>query len=1070
MAFQQPYVPIIKKRGFCPNPVAGNIPMFANGKLNPKVIGTRLYEEFWDEQFDRCINGYTTAGLFIPGRYYFYLNFQLLNGVLGPMYPMYVDLDLEYFRLIDWVKERKKLGVVIPKARRKGLSEDASTVLGHGLRFIEGYRGAVTAGIETYTFGLKNKFGFAQSHFIDEMRLNVLVDNDKSHNIGYERKDPIGGFVDDGYGGRISFETMYDKATKLEGEYFHDVICEESGHYKLLAEVVSSIKPALQFGDENIGTMYIYGCVCAGTKVWDNAGNLINIEDVNPKNGILGFNGTGISKEKITYWQPPKEKPCYRITTFSGRVLECSEDHPILWSNKGYMRGPHKSKIKATKFVETKDLKINDQVAVIESVPLFGNNSVWEPRLTGWLIGDGSYGFDKTPRLSSCDIEINNVLEKNFDIKVEKSHITKEGKEYRETRIKGICKELRTHGIYGQVKLNKRLPINVHSWNKNDICELLGGLFDTDGHVNEYGNNLETITLTASSPNLLFEVKLLLQKIGIHSNISRIKCNISDDRKDKNDCYRMNISGAKDIVKFSQEIRFSINYKQEKLITISNRMPFRNKRVKKGVKGLRFERIINIEFIGNRPVYNLTAGTTNTYIANGIVTHNTGGNILSNSKAFKEFWDQAENFGLERFWIPGNRKHYPFYGNHINEYYTDKDTGEKIDAIPNLRHLEPHERIGCEDIEAAKIQILAKRVYLSKLPNKKRLKEHNQALPLTIEEAFTSGGSNNFDDEKLYAQLFNIEGNESNYIPVILDYVYEIDEDGIKKRKIPLQVEHRPAKKNDPEGEIIWVYQYPRIDMKDLDIGGIDGYNQDQTQSGNSLGAMAVVRQGNKVNLINEGIHDGEYPVCLYYRRPKRKEIFFDTCLKISIWYNLVKNTMCSAEQDFVIDYFLKNGGSKYLSPRPKSFDSPNNEQSHNIGAKMTSHSKPMILGIVQSMILDYVQYWMFPLLIRDCLAYDEECIGTDWDSVDAIALAKMRIEDMKARPRKNNEEIDKTGDVPEWIFDEKGNAILIETQTKTFKKKIKKEVTEGQGGWTSGNNYDKEFIDDKDYDKQKTL
>lgn len=707
MGFQQPYVPIVKKKGFNPNPVAGNIPMHANGKLNPKVIGTRLYEEFWDEQFYRCINGYETGGIFIPGRYYFYLNFQLLNGVLGPMYPMYVDLDLEYFRLIDWVKERKKLGIVTPKARRKGLSEDASAILSHGLRFIEGYRGAVTAGIETYTFGLKNKFSFAQSHFIDEMRLNVLVDNDKTYHVGYERKDPIGGFVDDGYGGRLSFETMYDKATKLEGEYFHDVICEESGHNKLLGEIVSSIKPALQFGDENIGTFYIYG---------------------------------------------------------------------------------------------------------------------------------------------------------------------------------------------------------------------------------------------------------------------------------------------------------------------------------------------------------------------------SGGNILSNSKAFKEFWDQAENFGLERFWVPGNRKHYPFYGNHINEYYTDKDTGEKIDAIPNLRHLKPYERIGCEDIEAAKAQILSKRVFLSKLPNKKRLKEHNQALPLTIEEAFTSGGSNNFDDEKLYSQLFNIEGNESNYIPVILEFVHEVDADGIRKRKQPLQVEHRPAKKNDPSGEIVWVYQYPRIDMKDLDIGGIDGYNQDQTQSGKSLGAMAVVRQGNKVNLINEGIHSGEYPVCLYYQRPARKEIFFDTCLKISVWYNLVKNTMCSAEQDFVIDYFLKNGGNKFLSPRPRSFDSPNNEQSHNIGAKMTSHSKPMILGIVQSMIIDYVQYWMFPELLRDCLAYDEQYIGTDWDSVDAIALAKMRIEDMKSRPRKNNEEVDDVGDSPEWIFDEKGNAILKDVPEKTRKKQTKKELPESVGGWRAGYTYDEKIYDDNDFYKNKTL
>lgn len=41
------------------------------------------------------------------------------------------------------------------------------------------------------------------------------------------------------------------------------------------------------------------------------------------------------------------------------------------------------------------------------------------------------------------------------------------------------------------------------------------------------------------------------------------------------------------------------------------------------LSGLRFEKIKSIEFIGIKPVYNLTANTTNTYIANNIVTHNT---------------------------------------------------------------------------------------------------------------------------------------------------------------------------------------------------------------------------------------------------------------------------------------------------------------------------------------------------------------------------------------------------------------------------------------------------------------
>ena len=677
--WQKPYAPIIKKRGFCPNPVAGNIPIWADGKNNPKCIETQRYHEFWEEQFHRCVNGYDTAGIHIPGRYYFFLNFVVLKGLKGPMYPFYVDLDLEYYQLLEFVKERQKMGIVAPKARRKGLSELGQTVLSHGLRFIRGYRGAITAGLETYTIGLRKKFNNTQSSIVDELRMNVLEDNEKSYTIGYERKDPIGGYVKEGFGGLLSFETMFDDPTKLEGEYFHDVICEESGQYKKLGEVIESIKPALQFGSQTIGTFLIYG---------------------------------------------------------------------------------------------------------------------------------------------------------------------------------------------------------------------------------------------------------------------------------------------------------------------------------------------------------------------------TGGNILSTCEHFKDLWDNAETYNLEKFWVPGDRKYYPFFGNNISEYEMDPDTGEKIDAIPNLRYLKPWQRIGCEDIKAAEEYILKKRVEYSKLPNKKRLKKHNQSYPLTVDEAFSSGGSNNFDDEKIYARLFDVEGNDTLYKKMVLEWVMERNDDGVMERT--LNVKARPATKNDPKWKHVLVYQQPRTDIKDLDVGGVDSYNQDKSQTSKSLGGMLVMRRGNAINLVGQEIHDAEYPVCIYYDRPPRKEIFYDTCLKISVWYNMIRNTMLSAEYDNIIDHYSKHGGKKYMSPRPKAFDSPKTTQQHKFGAKMNSFSKELALGIAQSWVYDYVQYTVFPALLRDLLAYDEEYIGTDWDIVDALMLAKMRIEDMKTKPRNNYEE-DSYDDEPEWVKDVDGNMILVE---KKSVETIKKNFKEGAQGW----------------------
>ena len=90
----------------------------------------------------------------------------------------------------------------------------------------------------------------------------------------------------------------------------------------------------------------------------------------------------------------------------------------------------------------------------------------------------------------------------------------------------------------------------------------------------------------------------------------------------------------------------------------------------------------------------------------------------------------------------------------------------------------------------------------------------------------------------------------------------------------------------------------------------------------------------------------------------------------------------------------------------------------------MTGLSKDIILGLVQSSVEDYVQFYKFPQLLRSLLAYDEEYIGTDWDDVDALAYAKMRIEDMRTRPRRNDEYyVDETE--PEWVRNEDGAIVL---------------------------------------------
>jgi hypothetical protein len=146
------------------------------------------------------------------------------------------------------------------------------------------------------------------------------------------------------------------------------------------------------------------------------------------------------------------------------------------------------------------------------------------------------------------------------------------------------------------------------------------------------------IDLTSSCFDLLQEIQLLLQKLGIHCNIKEIKAKIEQKSKDKNNWFVLHISSIRDIRLFYEKIHFSIKYKQDRLKILINRIKDKEEKKVKNLNGLRFERVVSVKYVGIKPVYNLTAGTTHTYIANGIITHNTGGKMDKGKGEYEKEW------------------------------------------------------------------------------------------------------------------------------------------------------------------------------------------------------------------------------------------------------------------------------------------------------------------------------------------------------------------------------------------------------------------------------------------------
>jgi len=458
-----------------------------------------------------------------------------------------------------------------------------------------------------------------------------LVDGKRSMEIQLGYEDEYGsrkGLLSSIYG--ISLKDNPDKARGIRGPFIH---YEEDGLFPNLEKAWNVNRKAVEDGGVASGFMLAGGCLTENNMVWDGLGNLTSIKDLNRSNRILGFNQSDniISQEPITYWQPPTNKECVKITTNTGRSIECSLDHPILWSHKSLKKmselpsinGNRKRKsLKKVEFKEAGLIKIGEQLATVNEVPIFSDKEMWEPRLIGWLVGDGSYGFNKTPILSNCEGKINSYLHNQLleEVVTEKTYTTKSGKTYEENRIKGICKKLRKIGIYGQTKNKKTLPINIHSYSYKTITEFIGGFFDADGYVSKEG----VVSLSCAYSNILLEMQLLLQKLGIHGNVNYKNPN-PNNSKSKNGHYELEIKDKDSVLNFKKHIFLFPKEKYTRLNNVTNIYKNKESQNANHLTGMRFERVVSIENIGIKPVYNLTAGKTNTYIGNGIITHNTGG-------------------------------------------------------------------------------------------------------------------------------------------------------------------------------------------------------------------------------------------------------------------------------------------------------------------------------------------------------------------------------------------------------------------------------------------------------------
>ena len=932
--------------------------------------GTSEYMSYWTTEQDRCINGYTADdGDFISGYNYFYLNYCPINRIVNKeingkvksvsevTFPDFWDYDYYYFQTIEQAQEEGKHLCVL-KSRRKGYSYKCAAMLCRNYYLIPNTASYVYASNKQYLTddGVLTK-AWNYMDFIDEHTAwgkKRSVNTQLRRRAGMWVKDEYGNQIEVGYKSEIIGVTLKDNPDVVRGKKANLIMFEEAGSFKELSAAWQIARPSVEIDGKAFGTMIAYGCVCAGSRVWTADGNCVNIEDLNIEDGIVGWDTYQAVPQNISNLNPPASKPCLRITTNSGRTIECSTDHPLLWSTPGKttrVEGSRKDneRKKAWLWHKAELCKVGEQVGIIDEIPIFGRNRMWEPRLVGWLIGDGSYGTDKTPRLSNCDKDILQYVESNFDTRLERQYLTKEGKEYKELRIKGICSKLRELGIYGQTKEKKRLPNNIHTYDWYTLTELIGGLFDTDGYVRVDKDGRVRLILTQCQKEILMQIQEVLLHFGVHASVRHIK---SDNRehysngkliKSKNGEWRLEINDITSVAKFAENISLTVAYKQSALDMIWLFVQGHLAKHRKYVCGIHTEKIVKIEDIGIKPIYNLTAKEQSNYIVNGIVTHNTGGDEESNFFTLKNMFYHPEGYNclaLPNIW---------------DENVANTECGFFIPQYTNMDLRDEQgkrlymDKDGNTLTTPARQYILEeRRKVIENSTNSVAVDRYVAERPITPAEACLEFNGNIFPKKELQEQLGKIRTNKllSNH-KQIGDLIWESDGSLKWLLKKNGDITHYPLNKNDdPTGSIV-IWEHP---VKDAPIGlyiiGVDPYDHDQSGT-NSLGSCFVYKRFQNFENYYDLI------VAEYTGRPSTAEEFYENVRKLAIYYNA--RIMYENQNKGLFPYFVAKHCDYLLADQPDILNDiiGNSKVNRKKGCHMNKQIKQWGEGLIKDWLND---------------------------------------------------------------------------------------------------------------------
>ena len=288
-------------------------------------------------------------------------------------------------------------------------------------------------------------------------------------------------------------------------------------------------------------------CVVGSTRVVDAQGVPHRIDRlVGRKPEVFSVDVDGkVTKSRSDCVWSVGEKNTVKITTTSGRVIECSEQHRLLG---------------ASGWTHATELTEGARLAIARQLPTPSRPKTWathELILLAHLIGDGSYikgqpmryttaSEENSQAVTHCAEQMGSTVSRHAGRG--NSHqlvISGNGNRWHPA---GVGKWLKNLGVFGQRSAEKHFPSDIFALDQSQLALFLRHLWSTDGCVHERVGH-HRLYFASVSEALCRDLALALLRFSIVGRIKRVT-------RGKSHGWTVDISGATDQLAFCQQIGF----------------------------------------------------------------------------------------------------------------------------------------------------------------------------------------------------------------------------------------------------------------------------------------------------------------------------------------------------------------------------------------------------------------------------------------------------------------------------------------------------------------------------------